>query len=149
MTKPTELDANRLLDSQMPEHYSDHMERVLGRPSVGCHGDCADSGECTCSHASAPRRPRQPRRPEPRTPHLPLWTRLSIRWQALRAAWARRERWAWVDCGGDRDGWCCTTSYGDGGIDYAHFTGCAADRHNDWVAARFWRRWVATLRERL
>jgi len=78
MTKPPKLEANSLLDSQMPEHYRDHMERVLGRPSVGCDGTCADSGDCTCSHASAPRRPRQPRRPEPRTPHLPLWMRVRL-----------------------------------------------------------------------
>lgn len=28
---------------------------------AGCHGACADSGECACSHKTAPRAPRMPR----------------------------------------------------------------------------------------
>lgn len=63
MGKPTNHDAHRAMAKSI---------------SVGCSGDCADSGECTCSHAPAWRAPRQPRRPEPRTPHLPLWTRLKL-----------------------------------------------------------------------
>lgn len=130
MTKPTEHDAHRAFHESI----------------LGCHGDCEWGEPCTCSHASAPRRPRQPRLPAPRTPRLPLLKRLSIRWQALRAAWERRERWAWVDCRAHQDGWCCHSYRGPHADE---FLGCEADRRNDWVAARFWRRWVATLRERL
>lgn len=43
---------------------------------VGCTSNCADQGECDCSHSYSG--PRQPRRPEPRTPHLPLWTRYTL-----------------------------------------------------------------------
>lgn len=44
---------------------------------IGCSGACADTGECECSHKTAPRRPRQPR-------HRPsLWARL---WAFLTAA---------------------------------------------------------------
>lgn len=92
MSKPTELDANRLLDSEMPAHYKaaayhlashqqltpDEALQMAQRAHVGCSGDCAEQGDCNCSHSIRWMAPRQPRRPEPRTPHLPLWTRLKL-----------------------------------------------------------------------
>jgi len=91
MSKPSELDANRLLDSEMPAHYkaaayhlASHQRltpdeaKNLAERHVGCSGDCADGADCTCSHSARWAAPRQPRRPEPRTPHLPLWTHLKL-----------------------------------------------------------------------
>lgn len=100
MSKPTELDANRLLDSSMREHYKaaayhlashqritpDEAMQMAQRAShVGCNGACEWAEPCTCSHSARWAAPRQPRRPEPRTPHLPLWTRVTMAWPAATA----------------------------------------------------------------
>lgn len=58
-------------------HDSGLIQRE-GPAHIGCSGDCADQGECNCSHSKAWQAPRQPRLPEPRTPHLPLWTRFTL-----------------------------------------------------------------------
>lgn len=52
--------------------------------------------------------------------------------------------WKWVDCRAHNEGYCC---YGRNGPYEGDFLGCRADAHNDWVAARFWRRWCASVRE--
>lgn len=49
--------------------------------------------------------------------------------------------WKWVDCRGDG---CC---HGHNGPYAGEFLGCHADRHNNWVHARWWRRWTANVRE--
>lgn len=63
--------------------------KQLARRAVGlgCTGDCEFDQPCTCSHAIRWMAPRQPRRPAPRTPHLPLWTRLNL-WAQSRMAFA-------------------------------------------------------------
>lgn len=58
-------------------HDSGLIERE-GPAHIGCNGDCAEQGDCTCSHAMAWRAPRQPRKPEPHTPNLPRLTQLKI-----------------------------------------------------------------------
>ncbi len=57
----TKLAAERSLYRRI-ELYSIHTAASVGaeRVHVGCSAACTE-GECTCSHASAPRRPRQPR----------------------------------------------------------------------------------------
>lgn len=58
--------------------------------------------------------------------------------------WYTRRRWKWADCAagpGNRD--CCHTSVG--GWD-SEFMGCMADAHNDWIAAKWYRRYVADVR---
>lgn len=51
--------------------------------------------------------------------------------------------WKWVECRSPGDGYCCT-SYS--GPDADEFMGCQADVHNDWVAAKWYRRIVADVR---
>jgi len=63
-------------------------------------------------------------------------------------AWHRhvtyRRRWQFVHCRAFTSGYCCYAAFGDGD---SEFIGCQADVHNEWVAARFWRRWVAEARD--
>lgn len=54
-----------------------------------------------------------------------------------------RRRWKWVDCAAGQNGNCCHTSVG--GWD-SEFMGCMADAHNDWIAAKWYRRYVADVR---
>ena len=90
--RPLELVHNqpsRMVREQR-ERWQDSMaEWAVDNPParhVGCTSNCADQGECDCSHAyGGPRQPR--RRPEPRTPHLPLWTRFTLWAQSRMAAY--------------------------------------------------------------
>ncbi len=63
----------------------------------------------------------------------------------LRVTWYTRRHWKWVACQSDQQSYCCHGGYG--GPDDSEFLGCHADRHNDWIASRWYRRWVANARE--
>ncbi len=52
---------------------------------VGCSSNCADSGECDCSHAyGGPRQPRRIAQPGPS-----LWLRIKLWWTSFSAGWGR------------------------------------------------------------
>lgn len=52
------------------------------------------------------------------------------------------KHWKWADCTYFSTSGCCTFSIGE----RSEQGPCGAEQHNEWVAARWYRRWFADLR---
>lgn len=61
----------------------------------------------------------------------------------LWSRWQTRTRWAWADCTYYTTPFCCAMYSGP---DASEQGPCCADLHNDWVAEKWYRRWVAHIR---